>query len=88
MADTIAQEVIKLAKPATKKVTMNLSSQDEVNADFLLRKFGTRNKTATVSASLSITRSILEALSKGGKLQIKNKDGSVSDVVIVGVNSG
>ena len=68
------------------KVTMDLSAKDIKIADDLQRKLDTRSRTAAISRSLQVTGFLSEIIGSGKEVFIKDKDGNVSQLYIVGLN--
>ena len=70
---------------ALKKVTMALTEWDIKNTEVLVERLHARNKASAVSSALAITEGLTRELEMGGELMIRKRDGTVDNVVIVGM---
>ena len=68
------------------KVTMNLTKRDVTTTENLKKSFNTRSKTATVSAALSVAKTIIDLMSGGNELLVRRKSGEVEKIIIAGIN--
>ncbi len=67
------------------KVTMNLTETDVGNTEKLTQQLNSRSKAATVSAALSLTTTIVDAIKMGGEIMVRKPDGSMEKLVITGM---
>ena len=70
---------------ALKKVTMALTERDIRNTETLVERLHARNKASAVSSALAIAEGLTREVEKGGELMIRKSDGTVDNVVIVGM---
>jgi histidinol-phosphate/aromatic aminotransferase/cobyric acid decarboxylase-like protein len=71
-------------RPRMVKVTMNLTAQDEENANFVMQKTGARSKAQAVSTALSLTHFLIEKLVEepSTNLTLKSRDGTELRIVM------
>ena len=67
------------------KVTMNLTERDVKNTEKLTARLHSRSKAATVSTALSVTAALADIIEDGGTLMIRNQDGSMEGLTIIGL---
>ena len=69
------------------KVTMNLTERDVKNTEKLTARLHSRSKAATVSTALSVTAALADIIEDGGTLMIRNQDGSMEGLTIIGLTN-
>ena len=69
------------------KVTMNLTERDVKNTEKLTARLHSRSKAATVSTALSVTAALADIIEGGGTLMIRNQDGSMEGLTIIGLTN-
>lgn len=67
------------------KVTMELTRRDTETTDQLVQSLHSRSKAAAVSTALAVTKVVSDAISGGGEVYIKDKDGQMQKIVIAGL---
>lgn len=67
------------------QVRMELSDKDAANAERLTETLNMRNKAATVSTALNLMREFVDVIENDGQLLIKNKNGSIEQLILPGV---
>lgn len=69
------------------KVTMNLTERDVKNTEKLTTRLHSRSKAATVSTALSVTAALADIIADGGTLMVRNRDGSMEGITIIGLTN-
>ena len=65
---------------------MSLPPEDVENADYLTERLAMENNAATVSTALQLMNEFVDVIDNDGQLLIKNKDGSVDQLILRGVD--
>ncbi len=69
------------------KVTMSLTERDVKNTEKLTERLHSRSKAATVSTALSVTAELADIIRDGGTLMVRNRDGSMQGLAIIGLTN-